>query len=87
MRGTGAAAKLALAGCTWEKDSILENSVLSVNATIERCANQVAYPILTYMAKCASGEFTDWMTIRNNRMVSDWKTVDGDGHVERDSWG
>ena len=53
--------------------------MISANATIERCADQVAYPILTYMAKCASGEFTDCMTIRNNRMVSDWKTVIKDG--------
>ena len=46
-------------GCTWEKGSLMENNIIADNATIERCADGVTYPIRTYMAKCASGEFTD----------------------------
>jgi hypothetical protein len=78
-------------GCTWEKGSIMENNVISSGATIERCgpAPRKKYPILDYMAKCESGEFTDCMTIRNNLMVDDWKTVMKDGmwnEALADSW-
>ena len=61
--------------------SLLENSVVSTAAVIERCANGQQVPILTYMANCASGLFTGCMTIRNNRMVgpTEWKTVMKDG--------
>ena len=43
------------------------------------------------MAKCASGEFTDCMTIRNNQLVgpTEWKTVIKDGMWNAalgDSW-
>ena len=82
-----------VAYCTWEKGSIMENNVISTAATIERCGPtpMTAYPILTYMAKCASGEFTNCMTIRNNRMVDPtaWKTVMKDGMWNAtlgDSW-
>ena len=49
------------------------------------------YPVLTYMSKCASGEFTDCMMIRNNRLVDPtaWKTVMKDGMWNAtlgDSW-
>ena len=65
--------------CAWESGSLLENSVISTAARIERCADGKAYPILEYMAKCDSGAFTDCMTIRNNKLVSDFKTVIRDG--------
>lgn len=81
VRGTGAAASLPLQGCSWEKGSLMENNVIASDAKIERCANQTMYPILEYVAKCESGEFTDCMTIRNNRMIDPkaWKTVVKDG--------
>ena len=52
-----------------EGESCSRTTSISTAAAIERCANGQQVPILTYMAKCASGEFTDCMTIRNNRMV------------------
>jgi hypothetical protein len=63
--------------CQWESVSLLENSVVSTSATIERCATGIAYPIAEYIARCASGEFTGCMTIRNNTYVdpSTWATV------------
>jgi len=61
--------------CAWESGSLLENNIISPEATIERCADGKAYPILEYMAKCESGAFTGCMTIRNNKLVSDFKTV------------
>ena len=61
--------------CAWESASLLENNVISTSATIERCADGVAYPITEYLAKCQSGAFTGCMTIRNNRMVNDFRTV------------
>jgi hypothetical protein len=81
VRGTGPAALLPNQGCTWEKGSIMENNLISSDAKIERCADQVSYPILEYMAKCKSGEFTDCMTIRNNKMIEagTWKSVIKDG--------
>jgi len=79
-------------GCTWEKGSVMENNIISTTATIERCdPTPTTYPILTYMAKCASGEFTDCMTIRNNQLVdpANWKSVMKDGMWSEplnDSW-
>jgi hypothetical protein len=61
--------------CAWESVSLLENNVISTAATIERCADGVAYPIAEYVSKCQTGVFTGCMTIRNNRMVSDFRTV------------
>ena len=58
-------------------------------ATIEHCADGVHYPIADYMAKCQSGVLTGCMTIRNNRLVSDFKTVIKDGMWNAalgDSW-
>ena len=67
--------------CQWESVSVLENSVVATNAVIERCASGAQVPIQTYMARCASGELTGCMTIRNIRLVNptEWKTVMKDG--------
>ena len=78
--------------CTWEKGSVLENSVIAENASIERCADNKTYPLKEYLARCASGEFTDCLTVRNVRWVKDfeaWKTVIKDGMWSAalaDSW-
>ena len=83
VRGTGAAADLPYEGCTWEVGSLLEYNVIAEGMTIERCNTQIAYPIDEYVARCASGEFTGCMTIRNNIKVpgttAGWKTVMVDG--------
>ena len=83
VRGTGAAADLPYEGCTWEVGSLLEYNVIAEGMTIERCNTQIAYPVDEYIARCASGEFTGCMTIRNNIKVpgttAGWKTVMVDG--------
>jgi len=65
--------------CQWESGSLMEFNVISTNATIYHCADQQSYPIVTYQALCESGALTGCMTIRNNIMVSDFRTVMVDG--------
>jgi hypothetical protein len=79
VRGTGPAGSLPLEGCAWETGSLMEYNVIGPNATIERCDTQIAWPIDTYVAKCASGEFTNCMTIRNNIVTQDFLAVIGEG--------
>ena len=57
VRGTGVAATLPFEGCTWEKGSILENNVISANATIERCAESshvIRFPPIWRSVRAAS---------------------------------
>jgi hypothetical protein len=77
--------------CQWESVSLLENSVVSTSARIERCATGIAYPIAEYISRCASGEFTGCMTIRNNTYVdpATWQTVIAGGMwtgAQGDQW-
>lgn len=68
--------------CRYEPGSILENNVVASTFTIHHCADAVDYPIRTYIARCASGELTGCMTVRNNVILDppiDWKSVFTDG--------
>ena len=79
VRGTGAAAGLPYDGCTWEQGSLMEYNIINAGFQIERCDTQISYPIDEYVARCASGEFTGCMTVRNNIKIKDWKDVLVDG--------
>jgi hypothetical protein len=65
--------------CEWEEKSIMENNVISANATIKHCSDNRVYPIQEYMARCQSGQLSPCMRIRNNVMVTDFRTVIQDG--------
>jgi len=86
----GATFLTPLALCTWERGTTLERNIISTTATIRRCADRKEYPILDYMAKCASGVFGGCMTFKDNVFVAhDWKTVIVDGRwtgVLGDAW-
>jgi hypothetical protein len=61
--------------CDWERNTLVENNVISANATIKHCTDNQVYPIQEYMTRCQNGQLTNCMTLRNNIFVTDFTTV------------